>query len=210
MINNNTILHMCGNLLIIITFMILMTSSCSAVIYSDNLKEDNIDDIVVDPSLSLNKNHIPILEKAKVRCTNPTIKNILIKIIETIRQKQKINSNDMELLIRELGISPIWISYLKPIVGDSVGGNFFCFPGVFFAYFFRTDWSSNFPGIPYIGPSIILCGLGSIEVFRLMTNIEADYYATIGFLGIVYSFSYEHYSGFDFAGIGLLTISLTL
>lgn len=116
----------------------------------------------------------------------------------------------MELLIRELGISPIWISYLKPIAGDSVGGNFFCFPGVLFASFFGLDWSSNFLGIPYIGSSIILFGQGSIQVFRLLTNIEANYYATIGFFGIVSSFSYEHYSGFDFAGIGLLTISLSL
>jgi hypothetical protein len=115
----------------------------------------------------------------------------------------------MEKIIKELGISPIHISFLKPILGDS-NSNFFCFPGLLFAYIFGLDWIENNLGIPYIGPSIILLGIGSITIIRLLEPIEADYYATIGFFGIIGHASYEHYSQFYFAGIGLLTISLSL
>ena len=87
MIDTNTILHIYRNLIIIIIIGILITSICSAGIYSNNIEVNESEDIIIDPSLSLNKNHIPILEEAKVKCTNPTMKNILVKIIETLKQK---------------------------------------------------------------------------------------------------------------------------
>ncbi len=179
-------------------------------IYGNSIKDDIERDIFIDPSLNLNHEHIPLLQHAIQKCKNHTISTILIKIVEKLQQIENLNANDLEKIIRELRISPLWISFLKPISGDSNGGKFFCFPGLFFAYFFGYDWTSfNEIYLPYIGPSIILLGQGDINIYRFISIIEADLYAIIGFFGIVRSFAYEHFGGFEFAGIGFLTFAIS-
>lgn len=201
MLNNSTILSHFKAISAITTIGLILAINLISPIQSQIIKENNDQNITIDPVLTLNKNHLPILQRAETHCTNETIKNIITKTIETLQQKEIITAEDMKKIITDLSIDSIWISFLKPIYGSPYQ-HFFCFPGLFILYLL----SETYLPIPYIGPSILLTGTGSITIFRIRPNINANTYALIGFLGIILYNYHPHGSTIDFAGIGLLTI----
>lgn len=207
MLNNSTILSHFKAISAITTIGLILTINLISPIQSQIIKENNDQNITIDPVLTLNKNHLPLLQRAERHCTNETIKNIITKTIETLQQKEIITAEDMKKIITDLSIDSIWISFLKPIYG-SPDQHFFCFPGLFILNLLIELLSETYLPIPYIGPSIILTGTGSITIFRIRPNINANTYALIGFLGRILYKSHPHGSTIDFAGVGLLTIAI--
>jgi len=207
-INNNIIKKTKKIFISFFTITLLLNLSIHPITQGQTIRNKN-QEIHIDPSLYLTQNHLPLLKKAKEHCLNQTITTILTKIIQELQQKESINANELQLLIKETAIKPIWISFLKPVFGDT-SGSFFCFPGFLIASLFGEDWSDMDKIVfPYIGPSIFLIGKGDIHIFRFLNDVDGTLFACIGFFGVITSYSYEHYGGFHFIGIPLLTITIT-
>lgn len=196
----------------IISLLILglfITISFSPIIVSQTVQNERQHATHIDPELYLSQKHITLLKQAKEQCDNVTVNKILTRIIKILHNQEKINTQELEIIIQDLGIKTLRVSLLKPIAGRTYG-DFFCFPGFLIASLFGEEWGDMDKIVfPYVGPSIIVLGSGFIRIFRVLDDIEADLFTCIGFFGLITSYSYEHFGGFYFAGVSLLTISLS-
>lgn len=188
---------------IIIIFLLIFCYNIPVINGNSNIL-DYKDNKNSNCSMLLSDNYIPILRFLKIINNNVSIKNIISEILKIYIVKKVVNTQDIAGIVERLNMKSIKISFFRFIYGTAYYDNFFCFPGFYFANLFPFEWGDyDSPHIPYIGPSIIMIGEGWLNVGIKQYH---GYFITIGFVGIISSNHYEHFSDYILIGFNYLNI----